>query len=764
MLGLLLVVYRGQITSGLTSSRSFVSDLFKQQDTFDVKVNSSHGFNFSYDEKQFYASGIDTDTGKLHIGSELAQQRPYDVVRIAPNYAENSTRPSAASALTLTYHPGGVKNTSSLDTLALSDGGINVDNLTRMTTSPASIGGTRFQKVTWQSKSAGPLASTLSAKFVTYAGTVRGDAVTIVISLGVSKSTESTYQNILDSILFNTKVSAVKTPTSSVVAKAKQSRSLLDTLTNTQVAAAANGTAGVDLTGSEKVAALYSPAVVKIYNAYCMDIKIDGKAYINDTCSATSGSGFFLSQDGYVGTNGHVATATPLDIVITDALSYYSSKGDPQYFQVLLKMTGLKDSDIPSSASDEEILGIMIDAMYKISPNRVTASNEVQNLLVQVTSKNPDIATLLQDTKNRKEYDDASVLPAKLKASDYRANDGYDGFKASDVAILKVEGENFPIVKLGGIDSVTQGADLSILGYPGNASDNGIVDSTSSEATLTTGKVSSKKNAENSDKRLIETDTTIGHGNSGGPALDDEGDVVGIATYTADGSGDGDGTYNYIRDIKDLTDLAADNSIRFDTDSQTQAEWETGIAYFYSSHYSKALTHFKNVKELYPNNSRVDEFIAAAEKRIANGEDVVDFPFVPVLIAAGIVLFGVSLGIFLVVRHHKKHAIYRTGMQQGTVLPAGPGVGTQRVFVSNQNGSGMTVETPLILSSAPVGAVQQQSEQPQAPEQSVQEQVPVSVPVPPQNNGTSAPQPVPPAPTQPHVPVPPAPDQPKDDQ
>jgi hypothetical protein len=366
-----------------------------------------------------------------------------------------------------------------------------------------------------------------------------------------------------------------------------------------------------------------------------------------------------------------------------------------------LSLTSLKASDIPASATPTQVVGLMVDAMYKLDPTRFTATNDVENLLVQVTPKNPDITALLQDTQNRTAYPaaDTSVLKAKLVAADYRANDGYDGFKASDVAIIKVDGKNFPIVKLGSINAAVQGADLSILGYPGNASNNGIVDSTSSEATLTTGKVSSIKNASGSDKKLIETDTTIGHGNSGGPALADDGEVVGIATYTADGSGDGNGVFNYIRDIKDLTDLAAARNITFDTNSATQAAWQEGIVNYYSSHYSKALKNFAVVEKLYPNDSKVASFTASAQQNIADGKDVVDFPLIPAIIISVIVLAGVGFGLFFIIRHHKKHLIYNAGVAQGTVQPVGPGSPAQTVLVSHND---PTIGVPVV--SVPVAA------------------------------------------------------------
>lgn len=701
LLGAALIQYRAHIIIGLSSSKSFVSDLFPQNKAYDVNIRSSYGFNVSYDQKAFYASAISNDTGNLSIGTELNQQQAYSIVRIAPNFSSGTQAQAlaSASALTLTLHPGGQAAKDSLDSVALQDGGIDSTKVVRLSTVTSKLGGQPFQKNVWQSKQSPSLAPSLTAKFVTYAGLVRGDVVTIAISLGVTAADDSFYAPVLNSLSFDNQISYIGAPTAEVATKVHASRSLLDTITNTGVAAAASN--APELFGSEKIAALYSPAVVKIYNSYCMDISIDGKLYKTNFCSAASGSGFFVSQDGYIGTNGHVASATPVDLLIEDAISTYVSKSNASPFNYLVGLTKLRAADIPTGATTNQAVAIMVDAIYKLDAGRFTATNDVENLLVQVTPKNPDVTALLKNTKDRQIYTaaDTSVLKAKLVVADYRVNDGYDGFRASDVAIIKVEGKNFPVVKLGSIDEAVQGADLSVLGYPGNASDNGIVDATSSQATLTTGKVSSIKNAAGSSKKLIETDTTIGHGNSGGPALADNGEVVGIATYTADGSGEGDGVFNYIRDIKDLIDLATAQNITFDTKSATQAAWHEGIANFYSSHYSKALKNFAVVEKLYPNDSRVAEFTAAAKKRIAAGQDVVDFPLIPVLSALAVVFAGIGSGIFFIVSHHRKHAIYRTAIAEGTVQPVGPGVGNQSVLVTPD---GSTRRTTPIAEAASV--------------------------------------------------------------
>jgi len=702
LLSILLAQYREQVVTGLSSSRSFISDLFTGDKDYTSNVSSSYGFHLSYDQKKFYASAVSGSTGDLFIGEELTTERAYNIVRIAPNYVSNQADATKNTALTVTFHPGPLGKNDSIDAIALQDGGIDPANLQQGTRSNVLLDGTAFTKTYWKAAATGDLPAGFAAKFITYTGLVQGNPVTIVLSLGVGSSAEVQYNSVLDSVRFSQVVGRVTAPSTQVASRVTASRSVLDIITNTSLAAAASSSAGTY--DAEQIAALYSPAVPKIYNAYCMDILLDGKAYLEDVCSGSSGSGFFVSSDGFIGTNGHVAVSSPRDLVISNAIDVLVSKGNEKPFLSLLQMSALKQADIPTGATTAEKLGIYIDALYDIDAARFTETNAVKNLLVGVTNQNPDIGALLDTTSARKEYKEKNVLAATLVAYDYRANDGYDGFRASDVAIIKVNGSNFPIVTLGAIDTIRQGADLLILGYPGNANENGIVEATSSQATLTTGKVSAIKNASGSDKKLIETDTTIGHGNSGGPAFDTSGNVVGIATYTSDTTGSGDGIYNYVRDIKDLKDLAAKNNLKFDTASKTQVEWQKGIDDFYASHYSQAVQHFKTVQQLYPNHSRVAELTAAAEKRIAEGKDIVDFPVLPIVVAASLLFVGSVTAIIVIAAHHKKYLIYKAGIAQGSVQPTKRGDPAQKVGVA------MTIPVVSLKNQTPPAPVTKSEE------------------------------------------------------
>lgn len=99
-----------------------------------------------------------------------------------------------------------------------------------------------------------------------------------------------------------------------------------------------------------------------------------------------------------------------------------------------------------------------------------------------------------------------------------------------DIAILKVEAQNLPVVELGNSDNLRIGQTViaigNVLGEFRNSASMGIV------AGL-------KRNINASGEELrdiIQTDAAINQGNSGGPLLDSEGRVIGINTAMAIGA------------------------------------------------------------------------------------------------------------------------------------------------------------------------------------------------------------------------------------
>ncbi len=127
-----------------------------------------------------------------------------------------------------------------------------------------------------------------------------------------------------------------------------------------------------------------------------------------------------------------------------------------------------------------------------------------------------------------------------------------------DIAVVRVvsdldghlidrSGLNLPVVALGDSDILELGDEVTILGYPGIGGET---------ITLTSGEVSGFTAESNVGKRaFIKTSATIAGGNSGGMALNGQGELIGIPTQVGSG-GDAD-----IVDCRPLADTNRDGSV-----------------------------------------------------------------------------------------------------------------------------------------------------------------------------------------------------------
>lgn len=107
----------------------------------------------------------------------------------------------------------------------------------------------------------------------------------------------------------------------------------------------------------------------------------------------------------------------------------------------------------------------------------------------------------------------------------------------SDICLLKIDAKNLPFIKLGDSDNIMIGEWVVALGNPFGLFD------INDKPTVTVGVISATNmNLGSSNNRfyvnMIQTDAAINSGNSGGPLVNSEGELIGMNTliFTAQGS------------------------------------------------------------------------------------------------------------------------------------------------------------------------------------------------------------------------------------
>jgi serine protease Do len=219
------------------------------------------------------------------------------------------------------------------------------------------------------------------------------------------------------------------------------------------------------------------------------------------------GTGFIVTPDGYVLTNAHVVKPDKQELAKA-VLEKLSDEVDHEVDGIKKSIDDMLPGETISESGANHLRAALLK-QYAKDANLDFQSDVLVVLSPKTPGGEPD--TRRCDIKKLGE-----VTPGK------------------DVAVLKIMGSDLPTLPLAqGVDSggVSVGSDLLILGYPGQIfKDPDITDASKLQPSLTIGHVSGIRDMA-AGFHVIQTDATINHGNSGGPALNDFGQVVGQATF-----------------------------------------------------------------------------------------------------------------------------------------------------------------------------------------------------------------------------------------
>jgi serine protease Do len=191
-----------------------------------------------------------------------------------------------------------------------------------------------------------------------------------------------------------------------------------------------------------------------------------------------------------------------------------------------------------------------------------------------------------------------------------------------DVAILKIDGENaLPTLKVSDDELPKVGEQLYVYGYPGPVTNNDFVAIESAiEPTLTTGIVSAIKKSVDG-WPLIQMDANISHGSSGGPVCNADGEVVGLTTFgSLENNGELAAGFNFaipvtiLREYLDTADIIPQVS-------KASVVFGEAIQFLEKKFYHKALNRFEKVQELNKNYPGLNNYISSCQLAIQKGED-----------------------------------------------------------------------------------------------------------------------------------------------
>ncbi len=248
----------------------------------------------------------------------------------------------------------------------------------------------------------------------------------------------------------------------------------------------------------EKETLELTPAVVLVAVTYDVTatFQIGDQAQKLELSYTVTGTGFIYRPDGYVITNGHVVADANMKDAQAQAELRDSIRQDILIERLVPAIEKATHRDF-SGHEDELATAINLHMSYSVPELKVYLANHTGYL--------GDI----------KAYSDPITMGGK------------------DVAIVKIDANNLPTVKLGDSNNVHIQEPIRVIGYPGKAGplDMKLISLDSLFVpTVTNGHISAVK-TDFKGKPVIQSDAAITHGNSGGPAFNDAGEVIGIATF-----------------------------------------------------------------------------------------------------------------------------------------------------------------------------------------------------------------------------------------
>jgi serine protease Do len=328
----------------------------------------------------------------------------------------------------------------------------------------------------------------------------------------------------------------------------------------------------------QKLSDYTKPAVVRILNYAYVGWEYHGTnsnvgEYLrrlgNETLMLGSGSGAIISSDGYIVTNAHVVEYSKMEDVTlaTNALQLMASEVS-------------------------EIYGYGYDETYNYMVENVLYSGVEKGLKVVLPG--------------------GEMLDGEIKSYGSSANND----EGKDVAVVKIEGRNLPTLFLGDSHEIQNQETIWVIGYPAAAESDILSPDSSLVSTMNDGKISATTKKTETGSPVIQLNAAATHGNSGGPVINDKGEIIGLLTFRGNTvNGQEVQGFNFAVPVNTVREYVAQSGASMKK-SESDTIYKEGLALFWGGYYKNALDKFEAVERLYPTHSEIKRYIAESEEKM----------------------------------------------------------------------------------------------------------------------------------------------------
>src|SRR5579875_3127548 len=322
------------------------------------------------------------------------------------------------------------------------------------------------------------------------------------------------------------------------------------------------------------------PAVVRIETAFSsVTVSLHFCAGENDSFAAPPvgglGSGAFISSHGDILTAGHVVKAPP---------------GDLEDFELTLPTVDAQIVKLVAAHCHQTLDGSTLANDYLTDPTLQTD--------IVFTFASP-IDKVWLDTSYVGSYSATSVRDVKYYPYTVEGLINFvnsNGGIGDDVSVIHVDGlTDMPSIPIGDSDAVSPTDTLTIIGYPGNGDSNHYTQGqpTAIPNDFLTESINqvyvSAIKTNDSNGKLIQVGGNVEHGDSGGPALNAAGEIVGVVSFGGTDQPDGTSFLQAVSNAKQIIQQANIDT----TPGPFENKWRQALTDFGSTapgHWHKAVT------------------------------------------------------------------------------------------------------------------------------------------------------------------------------
>ena len=267
-----------------------------------------------------------------------------------------------------------------------------------------------------------------------------------------------------------------------------------------------------------------------------------------------------------------------------------------------------------------------------------THYSEPQHLVWRDTSYTGALSAQPQDASD--------ILTGLLSAQHWQATVlATSSFNQDDAAVVHIALEDTPSITLDDSNGVEVMDRITVVGFPGNGDANNDPTNLLTPSVNTASVSAIKVNDDGA--ALIQVGGNIEHGDSGGPALDTNGHIVGIVSF---GGPDTTGITAFLRSSNSAQNVIGQTSVTPNA-GPFERRWEQAFSDYASTsagHWQKAARELDALATSYPDYHGVDPYKDYADHAAETETVAPSFPVDPILAGSlAALVIGVALLLFL---------------------------------------------------------------------------------------------------------------------